>query len=382
MRLFHHDVLITTREWTPEGYLKAGAIISRQGPFEYKSSELPPSIANGAGPLVTIERTRDTITHPGTLSSIQRAPITMGHPEKDVTADTWRDVAVGWVLGEPKVDGDGLIQADILITDKDAAKAVDQGTDQLSVGYAYDIVRTDTGFATSGPMLSNHIAIVGKGRAGDRVRIQDAGGTEEVEMNEEQLKAFQAATATAVSEAVVKALDAAGGKKDTAVDIGATVGAAMAEALKPVAAQLTSMADAAKQEKDTKDQAAAAVKLKDAADKLVEATRAEERKRFAIIQDATPLLNAKGVTNLDAMDSKTILVTALKDILPDAETRSEDYLSGVLAGVAKQGAGAGPQPAARSFPTGVAGKDVAPSGSPRDQFISTMQGDFMTTLVD
>ena len=400
MERMFHDVLITTREWTPEGYLKAGAVITRQGPFEYKAQELPSSLSTaGMGPIVTVQRTRDTVGHSQTLATIQRAPITLGHPSDDVTAGSWRNVAVGTVLGSPSIDDEGYVRADILITDKDAARAVDQGIDQLSVGYKHGIVRTDEGFATSGPMSVNHIAIVPKGRAGEQVRIQDEGGGEEI-MNEEQLKAFRDATATDVATAVMQAMDSNGKKGADSADLAAIVAKAVQEAMDPAVTQLDSMVDEAAERRQEEAQAEAEVKLLDAADRLIAATRAEERARFAVIQDAKPLLDRKGLTDVSAMDTKAILVEALKDVMPDAETRTEEYLTGVLAGFVKQAdaspaggrplpeqSGYSPAPAQQfvnpftgDVPKGVVLRDAHAGTSPRDQFVKDMQNDFMKGL--
>ena len=401
-RLFH-DVLITTREWTPEGYLKAGAVITRHGPFEYKASELPSQLGVGVGPIVTVNRTKDTVAHSGTLSTIQRAPITLGHPSGDVTASSWRNVAVGTVLGAPSVDDEGYVRADILITDKDAAKAVDQGIDQLSVGYTHGIVRTDEGFVTSGPMSVNHIAIVSKGRAGEQVRIQDAGGGEDT-MTEEQLKAFKDSTAKDVAAAVMQAMDS-GAKKETTADLAAIVASAVDQAMEPLITEVSTLSEKQSAEEEEEALAERESRMQDAADKLIAATRAEERARFSVIQDAKPLLDRKGVTDVDSLDTKAILVEALKDVMPDAENRTEEYLTGVLAGFVKQADAAGlkggqplpeqsgyrgPQtqysnPFGGDVPQGMFARDQSPS-SPRDTFIKEMQNDFRkglgSTIVD
>lgn len=158
---------MTTRVATPEGFLRAGAVLTRAGPFDYLRSEIG---LDGDG-TVTIDRTLETLMHPSTIGGLRGAPITLGHPEGGVTPDNFQSVVVGAVAGEPRVLGNA-ITGDVLISDRDALKRLDDGEDELSIGYDFAI---GADYRTVGPLLINHVAIVPMGRAGSGVRIMDSG---------------------------------------------------------------------------------------------------------------------------------------------------------------------------------------------------------------
>ena len=79
------------------------------------------------------------------------------------------------------------------------------------------------------------------------------------------------------------------------------------------------------------DAAKTAADAKAAGDKLVELTRAEERERFAVLTDAMPLIAEDKRAALMDAEPKAILVAALGDSIPNADTMSVDYLRGALA---------------------------------------------------
>ena len=85
-----HDTIcgMTTRQTTQEGFLRAGATLTRGGPIDYLRSEIG---MTGDG-MVTVNRTLETISHPATLASLRGAPITLGHPEGGVTPENFQDV--------------------------------------------------------------------------------------------------------------------------------------------------------------------------------------------------------------------------------------------------------------------------------------------------
>lgn len=389
--MIYFDAMTTTRERTPEGFLKARAVISRSGPFEYKPDELPEQLFSmgtlGPDDKVTVMRTRDTLEHPSTLETIRRAPITMAHPDDNVNAGTWRSLTVGHVIGDPVVTNDGLIVADILVADEEAAKAVEQGKDQLSVGYEHDIIRDDDdNLISQGPLRINHIAIVPEGRAGTHVRIQDEKPDkqdekveEEDEMTEDQVNKVQTALKDAVAAALTDAKNNGTKESDMA--------GAIAKAMEPVMAKVNDLASEQKKANDAAEEAAAKAKAEDAANKLVEKVRNEERSRYNILEDAKPFLKDIDAAKLESMDSKTILTTALKDMVPDAGNRSEEYLAGMLAGVAKTKdpntmGETPPYTVSRNMPIGVMGRDTAPTGSddPRAKYVNDLKDMFAKQL--
>jgi hypothetical protein len=158
------------------GYLRVNARTARTGIQVYGGAEVGrPELA-----LVNVFRDEAEVFAKRSLNTFANIPITMGHPEAGVTAQTWRDKAVGNTLEEVLRDGEYL-KIGLKIMDAAAVQAVKDGTRELSVGYETELVWGD-GVAPDGTkyqarqtgIVANHIAIVPRGRAGKEVRIGDA----------------------------------------------------------------------------------------------------------------------------------------------------------------------------------------------------------------
>ena len=259
---------MTTRIETPEGMLRAGAVLTRAGPITYARGEL--GLPGDAEDAITIDRTLATLSHPGTLASLRGAPITLGHPPDGVTPENFKAVTVGAVAGEPRVAGD-VIMGDVLIGDKDALRRLDEGVDELSIGYSFALGPSND---TIGPLRINHVAIVPRGRAGSSVRVLDS-----LEADEMDKKEMMDAIAEAIDIGMKRyrpgtdgvSFDMEGMKKSF-MDSIAPVLDAMKE-MKDAQDKAMTAADTAKAEADAKSAAAA----------LVAATRAEERERLSLI---------------------------------------------------------------------------------------------------
>ena len=304
---------MSTRVVTREGMLRAGAVLTRAGPIDYLRSEIG---LEGDG-SITIHRTMETLRHMDTLGSLRGAPITLGHPPKGVTPDNYQEIVVGAVAGEPRIDSNTIV-ADVLIGDRDALTRLDDGVDELSIGY--DFVLGADG-ATVGPLVVNHVALVERGRAGSSVRVLDSEPGEDMDKKE---------IMDAVNDGIAEFLKK---RKDDAPAVNASdIAAAVADAMKPMMADMKVMKDAADAAATATASAEAEAKAKKARETLVEEVKGGERARFAIIQDAMPLVaEDKQAALLTAEDPKDVLVAALEDTIPNAKDQSVDFLRGALA---------------------------------------------------
>ena len=314
--MLYTDARLTTRERTPEGLLRAHAILTRTGEFDYLASEL-----NGLGideGMYKVMRTRDTVAHADTLASVRGIPITINHPpDGEVNANNYRMLTVGNVAGEPSVDEEGFLHADILLADREAIRLVNSGVDQLSIGYDVNLYRREDGdILTTGPLRINHVAIVDAGRAGEKVRVLDS---QEKKMDEDKIKLMLDA---AISKALTDAKP-----KSSQDDIAALISAAV----EPVMAEVKTLQDMSRKKKDEEDMKMKKDEAQKAADELVNQIRSEERTRFAVLQDAIPLISGVDSTALAEMSVKDILVLALKDAIPEAASHDEAFLRGALA---------------------------------------------------
>lgn len=155
---------------TSEGYLVTQARALRKGVQEYHASELG---IMGDG-IIRVYRPEESVRDAESLVSLSHAPITIGHPDEDVTAENWRDLSVGEVSTGATWDGD-FISLPLILKDASAIKSVEGGMAELSAGYTADIksVEHDDYDFVMGPPKYNHLAIVDKARAGSEARIGD-----------------------------------------------------------------------------------------------------------------------------------------------------------------------------------------------------------------
>lgn len=173
-------VNVSTREITPEGYLKANVAFTTVGVQEYWGDELGLDPKKKYG----IYRPADTVFHPETANSLQLKPVTDTHPQDDVTVDNYSRLSVGNVGDNIGPLDNKRLGGQVLITDKSVIDKVDKGTDEVSLGYLSEIIEEEGVFEGvnyqyrfDGPMICNHLAVVPKGRCGENVRILDAGGS-------------------------------------------------------------------------------------------------------------------------------------------------------------------------------------------------------------
>lgn len=142
----------------------------RKGVQEYRASEL----GLLGDHIVRVMRPEESVKDAQSLASLSHAPITIGHPDEDVTSENWRDLSVGEVSTAATWDGD-FISLPLILKDASAIKAVEDGMAELSAGYIADMspVEHDDYDFIMGPPKYNHLAIVDKARAGSEARIGD-----------------------------------------------------------------------------------------------------------------------------------------------------------------------------------------------------------------
>ena len=186
---FTDRITHSTRFKTKDGFLRGSAALTRSGLIKYRAKELGIKDRE-PDEIVTVYRKPEHVFNDVTMESIRGAIITLEHPSGGVKPDTWKKASVGSVVGEPERKGD-LLVSDVLIGEKTAIDKIEKSDwDELSVGYSHDMkkVASDENkhydYETSSPLTINHVAIVERGRAGNRVRIFDSKSTEENTMPE------------------------------------------------------------------------------------------------------------------------------------------------------------------------------------------------------
>ncbi len=171
---------LTSRRVTDEGYLVAPGNLARTGVQEYRAYELGLD-ADGMAPMkiIRLHRPPEEVFDAASVASFEGKPITIEHPPVTVTADNWKDLAVGEVRDVTRA-GD-LMTGTLVIRSKDAIEAVQSGKVQLSNGYTFDLDMTPgataDGRAYDGvqrAIRGNHVALVDAARCGPACRIADS----------------------------------------------------------------------------------------------------------------------------------------------------------------------------------------------------------------
>lgn len=221
-----HLPVTSTRELTPEGYLKATATITKVGVQMYSARDF----GVDSDELVGVLRPAETVFHPETIASIKLKPITLHHPEDDVDSKNFNRLAIGTVgeTVEP-IDSEHLGASIQLMEDDVVKKVLAREIDELSLGYDVMVVSeqgtfngTSYFYRMDGPMLNNHLAVVPEGRCGDSVKILDKGES----VMWKKLQAIKALRDAGVPEELIKTF-MVGKADDAEVDVDAYTKLAM-----------------------------------------------------------------------------------------------------------------------------------------------------------
>ena len=172
---------------TRDGYAVAEVRAARTGIQQYAGREVDPANEFGLRDqaIVNVYRPPETVFSADSLASYGFKPVTVGHPAKGVTADSWKDLAVGIVGGDVVRDG-GFVKVPLALMDAAAIKSVQDGLREISMGYVCDLAfedgKTPEGEAYQAVQRDiriNHLALVPKGRAGPHCRVGDQGFSDE-----------------------------------------------------------------------------------------------------------------------------------------------------------------------------------------------------------
>jgi len=154
---------------------------ARTGVYQYAGAEIDPNNEHGLRDTAVVNVLRDEseVFDERAVRSFIGKPITDDHPSQPVTADNWRTHARGTIMGAMR-DGEYLA-FDLMLTDAPTVAKVNAGKRELSNGYACDVEFGDFTAADGTKcaarqtnITGNHIALVGRGRAGPTCRIGDA----------------------------------------------------------------------------------------------------------------------------------------------------------------------------------------------------------------
>ena len=151
---------------TPEGYYQGNVVCTGIGVFRYLDKNKK-----------FVQRLRDVDDVKAATASINCKPITLQHPNKPVDINNVKDLKVGMTANDATFDGLNN-RVTVTITDKDAVDAIDRGeVKAFSMGYKCSVVENDGVWQgvhhdqQQKDIVYNHLALVTKGRAGDKVNF-------------------------------------------------------------------------------------------------------------------------------------------------------------------------------------------------------------------
>lgn len=151
---------------TPEGYYQGNVVCTGIGVFRYLDKNKR-----------FVQRLRDVDDVKAATASINCKPITLQHPNQPVNADNVDGLEVGMTANDATFDGLNN-RVTVTITGKKAIDAIDKGeVKAFSMGYKCTVVENDGVWQgvhhdqQQKDIVYNHLALVTKGRAGDKVNF-------------------------------------------------------------------------------------------------------------------------------------------------------------------------------------------------------------------
>lgn len=170
---------------TDEGYLRADAIVTRTGVFNY---------INADGTIRKELRHPNDVFNKESMDSMRMRPVTNGHPaQKLVNAKNYKKLSVGYTGESVNTDGQ-YVMTSILVTDENAINDIKNNNKrELSLGYTVNLIKEDgvyngeTYTHRQTNIKYNHLAIVDYARAGSEARIHLDGSSAEEVINDEDL---------------------------------------------------------------------------------------------------------------------------------------------------------------------------------------------------
>lgn len=171
MKFLSRERLSQHKYKTPEGYLICvDSVLARTGKQTYHRDEV---FHDGDNTEIEVDRRPDEVFSEQTLASFENKPITVEHPDCDVTCENYKDYAVGFVRDVKRgtVDGQDVILGTLVIQDAKTIDEIEAGEHvELSCGYDCDI--KDEENPQQRNIRGNHVALCEQGRAGN-ARIVD-----------------------------------------------------------------------------------------------------------------------------------------------------------------------------------------------------------------
>ena len=161
------DSVLDKYEKTEEGFIRIPARVTRSGVFLYKKLD---------GTVIREMRPEEEVFSEDSLKSIMGKIVTNEHPSEFVDVTNCKEHQVGFIGDSVEVEDNKYVKVALTITDADTIRDIENGKKELSCGYNAIILKSDNSeeYDTIQTNIRyNHVAIVDRGRAGRKVRIDN-----------------------------------------------------------------------------------------------------------------------------------------------------------------------------------------------------------------
>jgi hypothetical protein len=154
---------------THDGFIIAHNVsMSRTGVQEYLGREL--GMMDRANEIIKVYRLAEDVFAEEAMRSFEGKPFTNDHPPEMVGPSNYNQFGKGHIQN---VRRDGIYQVvDVFAKTQDVINDMQNGKRQVSAGYFCEYVPYKDGFKQIN-IRGNHLSLVAKGRAGDKVIIRD-----------------------------------------------------------------------------------------------------------------------------------------------------------------------------------------------------------------
>lgn len=273
-----------------------------------------------------------------TVDSANNKPVTDDHPEEFVNQSNAKKYMKGFTASNAHVDSDTL-RVDMTITDAELINEINQGKQELSIGFETEIVPQKGEYKGSvydsvqKNIQINHVAVVERGRAGHSVRlvgdsaemVDDFKKGKHMDVTKVRLGDSDITVATSDADKIVK-VDAENSEKEKKI---ADLKAKIADYEKQLK-ELQGDADSSKKseeeaqaEKDALEKQLEAYKKKYEGDGLDQAIDA----KINLIEQAKPYVgDSFDFKGKSEKDIKTATLKAIDDSV-DLSDKSDDYIN-------------------------------------------------------
>lgn len=274
-----------------------------------------------------------------TVESANNKPVTDDHPEEFVTQSNANKYMKGFTASNAHVDNDTL-RVDMTITDAALIKEINQGKQELSIGFETEIVPQKGEYkgtvydSVQKSIQINHVAVVERGRAGHSVRLvgdsaemvdEDIKKGNHMETTKVRLGDSDITVATSDADKIIK-VDADNSEKEKKIaDLKAKIAdyKKQLEELQGDADSSKKSEEEAKAEKDALEKQLETYKKKYEGDGLDQAIDA----KIGLIEKVKPYVGDS--FDFNGKTDKDIKVATLKaiDDSIDLNDKSDDYIN-------------------------------------------------------